>query len=186
MRYDLLFADGSGQKLVIDEKGKIPLYKDEKGRVHTLNIRSAIGLANGFSGDLPFFERFQGGGGVGDFPLRGFEYRGIGPESKGVHLGGHFGYAATVEYEFPLYSTYDSLFDENLEYLRGVTFVDFGSVEDSFSSLFGNTRASVGAGLRIKLPFLGPVPIALDFAAPFLDHSGDNTEIVSVRISYRF
>lgn len=185
-KYDILFADGAGQRLVIDEKAKIPLLKDDKGRLHTLNIRSALGLANGFGGDLPFFERFQGGGAIGDFPIRGFEYRGIGPESKGVHLGGHFGYAATFEYEYPLYSSYDPIFDENIEYLRGVAFFDLASIEDSFSDLFGRTRASVGAGVRVKLPFLGPQPLAIDLGFPLLERADDDTEVLSVRLSYRF
>lgn len=185
-RYDLLFADGAGQRLVIDEKSKIPLLKDDTGRTHLLNIRSALGLADGFSGDLPFFERFQGGGSIGDFAVRGFEYRGIGPESKDVHLGGHFGYAASLEYEFPLYSSYDAVFDENIEYVRGVTFLDLASVEDGFSDLFGRTRAGAGVGVRVRLPFLGPTPLAIDLGAPLLEHADDETEILSIRISKRF
>lgn len=185
-RYDLLFADGAGQRLVIDEKSKLPLLKDDKGRYHTLNVRSALGLANGFSGDLPFFERFQGGGSIGDFAVRGFEYRGIGPESKDVHLGGHFGYAASLEYEFPLYSSYDSVFDENIEYLRGVAFLDLASVEDGFGELFGRTRAGAGVGVRVQLPFLGPTPLAIDLGVPLLEQSDDETEVLSIRISKRF
>jgi outer membrane protein insertion porin family len=186
VRYDLLFADGSGNRLVLDEKSKIPLLRDDRGRYHTLNIRSALGLASGFSGDLPFFERFQGGGAIGDFPVRGFEYRGIGPESKDVHLGGHFAYGAAFEYEFPLYATYDPVFDENVEYLRAVTFLDLASVENGFGDVFGRTRAAVGAGLRIKLPFLGPTPLAIDLGFPIVERADDETEVLSIRFSKRF
>lgn len=185
-RYDLLFADGAGHRLVIDEKSKVPLLKDDLGRFHTLNVRSALGLAGGFSGDLPFFERFQGGGSIGEFAVRGFEYRGIGPESKDVHLGGHFGYAASLEYEFPLYSSYDAVFDENIEYLRGVAFLDLASVEDGFGDLFGRTRAGAGVGVRVQLPFLGPTPLAIDLGVPLLEQSDDDTELLSIRISKRF
>jgi outer membrane protein insertion porin family len=183
--YELLFADAAGQKLLLDGRLRLPLTRDEKGRPHLLSLRGALGLADGFGDDLPFFERFVGGGAIGDFPIRGFEYRGIGPEASGVHLGGHFGYATSLEYEYPLYSSYDPLFDEHIEYLRGVAFLDLASIEDGFGDLFGRTRAAVGAGLRIKLPFLGPVPVALDVGIPLLEESDDDTEVLSVRISTR-
>lgn len=184
-RYEILFGSDAGERVVLDGAWHLPLHEDDERRQHTLSLRGAFGASNGFSGDLPFFERFSGGGSIGDFPVRGFEYRGIGPEKSGVHLGGNFGYMTSLEYEFPLYATYDPVFDEHVEYVRGVTFLDLGAVEDDFGDVFGRTRMAVGAGLRIRLPFLGPTPLAVDLGVPLLERSDDDTELLSVRVSTR-
>lgn len=185
-RYEILFADAAGNRLVLDGRWFIPLEEDDRGRPRVVALRGAIGASSGFGGELPFFERFTGGGTSGDFALRGFEYRGVGPEEGGVHLGGEFAYSLGAEYEYPIYSNYDPVFDEENEVLRGVAFVDLGSVEGDLGRLFGSTRLSVGAGIRLRLPALGPAPIALDLGIPLLSEADDQTEVLSVRISTRF
>ncbi|MCC7171524.1 MAG: BamA/TamA family outer membrane protein [Planctomycetes bacterium] len=185
-RYELLTLDAWGQRAVAAGSWLTPLYEDDRGRKHLFNVRGAVGAAQGFSGELPFFERLQGGGSSGDFPLRGFELRGIGPEDEDVHLGGAFAYSTSFEYAFPLYSTYEALVDQEIEYVRGVAFVDIGSVEDSVAGLFGKPRASIGAGVRVRLPFLGDAPVSVDLGVPLLEEKDDSTELISVRVSTRF
>lgn len=185
-KYELLGFDAAGQRVVFDGSWFQPLHEDDRGRKQVLALRGALGAAQGFSGELPFFERFRGGGASGDFPIRGFEYRGVGPEDDGVHLGGHLGYAASAEYRFPVYSTYDALMDEEIERLRGVAFVDLGSIDDTFGQTFGTPRLAVGAGVRVLLPFLGQTPVALDVAVPLLQGPEDETELLSIRVSTRF
>jgi outer membrane protein insertion porin family len=81
---------------------------------------------------------------------------------------------AGSEYAFPLIG----------ENLRGVVFVDSGTVEESCS--FTNYRVSIGAGLRIKIPFMGPVPMALDFGIPVMKAEEDDTQLLSFSVGWSF
>ena len=81
---------------------------------------------------------------------------------------------AGAEYSFPLVG----------EKLRGVVFVDTGTVEADFG--FSEYRASVGCGLRMTIPFMGPVPMALDFGFPILKQSNDETQIFSFSLGWTF
>ncbi len=185
-RVELLGVDAFGARSVVDGTWITPLHEDDEGRRGVLALRGALGAATGFGDDLPFFERHQGGGVTGDFPLRGFEYRGIGPKKVGVHTGGEFAWSGTAEYRFPLYSTYDPYVDAEIERLRGVVFLDVGAVEESFGDALSRPRMAIGTGVRVALPFLGPVPVAVDLGLPLLSESDDDTELLSIRVSTRF
>jgi outer membrane protein insertion porin family len=45
-------------------------------------------------------------------------------------------------------------------------------------------RASVGFGLRITIPAMGPAPIALDFAFPVSKEAGDQTQLFSFFVGF--
>ncbi len=184
--YDLLLVDAFGERIVFDGSWLVPIVEDARGRKQVLAFRGSLGGAHGFGDDLPFFERLHAGGSSGDFPLRGFEYRRVGPEKQDVHLGGEFAWSTSMEYRFPIYSTYDPLLGEEQEVVRGVVFIDAGSIENSLSSLVSSPRLSTGVGIRVKIPFLGPTPVALDLGVPILKESDDETQLLSVRISTRF
>ena len=47
---------------------------------------------------------------------------------------------------------------------------------------FEDFRASVGAGLRVSVPALGPVPLAFDWAVPIVDQDTDDRQIFSFYI----
>jgi outer membrane protein insertion porin family len=140
-----------------------------------LDRRTVFGfhLDGGYiTGDEPFFERFYGGG-IGS--IRGFAYRGVSPRSgpDDDRVGGIFSITGTAEVSFPLYE----------ESLRGVVFTDFGTVEEDVE--FGTIRTSVGAGVRLTLPFLGQVPIAIDFAIPLTKDDEDDTQIISFSLGFQ-
>ena len=61
-----------------------------------------------------------------------------------------------------------------------VAFVDHGTVERNFA--IRDYRVSVGAGLRIAVPALGPLPLAFDFAFPLNQTPGDNRQIFNFSI----
>ncbi len=122
--------------------------------------------------EAPFFERLYLGG---HNTFRGFEFRGVG--QRGIRSdNGQYGDDAVgdewllttgLEYNYPIYS----------EVLRGVFFTDMGTLTDEPS--VDDWRVSVGTGLRIKVPFFGSAPFALDVAAPIMKEDGDQTQIVS-------
>ena len=60
--------------------------------------------------------------------------------------------------------------------LRGVVFVDFGTVEQTIAFHSDQFRAAPGFGLRINVPAMGPAPIALDIAFPVASAPGDQIQ----------
>jgi len=95
-------------------------------------------------------------------------FRGVSPEQLGCYIGGQFQAIGTVEYSIPLLAN---------DMIRLVTFSDFGTVDDGIT--FGAFRASVGAGFRIQLPMMGPVPLAFDFGVPVVRQQTDITQVFS-------
>ena len=122
----------------------------------------------GFSGsDTPIFENFFAGG---FSTMRGFRFRGASPKDGGVQVGGRFMFLGSLEYMFPL--TAD-------EMLRGVAFVDYGTVERDVRFQSDTFRVAPGLGLRIAVPALGPAPLAFDFAVPVAMADGDEKQVFS-------
>ena len=121
-------------------------------------------------GNAPVFERVFAGG---FNSLRGFAFRGVGPFDGGFHTGGTFSFLNTLEYQLPLVAN---------ERVRFVTFVDHGSVDNRVS--LDNYRVSVGLGLRLQVPALGPVPIALDFGFPVVRGPNDQRQVFSFYLGW--
>lgn len=133
----------------------------------TLSLNSQIGWT---TDDTPVFERFYAGGFQ---TFRGFEFRGVTPREVGARVGGQFMFLGSAEYMIPITAN---------EMFRGVLFTDFGTVDDNAS--LDKFRLSVGGGLRITVPQMGPVPIALDWAIPVVKEDEDNKRIFSFYIGF--
>jgi outer membrane protein insertion porin family len=71
-----------------------------------------------------------------------------------------------------------------MDAVNTVLFVDSGTVDDSVS--LDQYRVSVGAGLRLYIPMMGPAPIALDFAVPVLKEEFDSTQVFSFNAELPF
>ena len=107
-------------------------------------------------------------------PTRGgFTFRGVGPYENNLNVGGTFAFLNTLEYQLPLLAS---------DKLWFVTFVDHGTVERDVS--IRDYRVSVGAGLRVVVPALGPLPIALDFAYPLTKSPFDQKQIFSFYVGW--
>ncbi len=92
---------------------------DRSGK-HVLSLK----VQAGYSGDdTPIFERYYAGG---FSTIRGFAFRGVTPRDPvyGMGVGGDFQMLATAQYLFPI--TADDM-------LRGVVFVDAGTVEPTIT-----------------------------------------------------
>jgi outer membrane protein insertion porin family len=136
---------------------------DGSGR-HTLSFYNQFGISGK---DTPIYERFFAGG---FSTLRGFQFRGASPQVSTVLVGGDLMNVSSVEYMFPI--TADDM-------LRGVTFVDFGTVEKTANINWNNIRVAPGMGLRVTIPMISPAPIALDFAFPIHNAPGDLKQVFS-------
>jgi outer membrane protein insertion porin family len=135
---------------------------DGSGR-HVLVARNQFGWAGTTT---PVYERFFAGGFT---TIRGFQFRGVGPDINGFKIGGDFLMLNSLEYQIPVKAN-DQI------YLVG--FVDGGTVAPRINE-FDNYRVSAGFGVRFVLPMLGPVPIALDFGFPIHKAPSDVTQIVN-------
>jgi outer membrane protein assembly complex protein YaeT len=119
----------------------------------------------GWAGDnTPVYERFFAGGFT---TIRGFQFRGVGPDINGFKVGGDFMLLNSLEYQVPVKA------DDGI-YLVG--FVDSGTVSPRINDL-DNYRVTAGFGVRFVIPMLGPVPIALDFGFPIHKAPSDVTQV---------
>ena len=136
---------------------------DGTGR-HTLTNAWRVG----FSGeDTPIYDNFFAGGHT---TFRGFSFRGASPVEGGVQVGGRFMFLGSLEYMFPL--TADDM-------VRGVAFVDYGTIERDIEFNSESFRVAPGLGLRIAVPALGPAPLAFDFAYPINSADTDDRQVFS-------
>ena len=76
--------------------------------------------------------------------------------------------STAAEYQVPVLAN-------DMLYLVG--FVDSGTVEQTAG--IHDYRVSAGVGLRISVPMLGQVPIALDFGFPIVRGAEDRTQMFS-------
>ena len=138
----------------------------------------------GFRGDLdwerpigkdavPIFERFFTGG---QGSIRGFEFRTVGPQIRDKPTGGDFRLIGTIDLSFPLFQ----------DILRGVVFLDAGTVAPRIRGFdLDDLRVAAGFGFRVKVP-LFPAPVALDFAWPLLKVRGDDPQVFSFAVGFQF
>ena len=124
-----------------------------------LVFRGHIGASGS---DTPVYERFF----AGNFAsLRGFQYRGVGPRVLGQAIGGTFEALGSVEYQIPL--TANDMFHQ-------VFFCDYGTVNKTYN--LNDFRVSVGTGLRVNIPAMGPLPLCFDLAFPVVKASEDRVQ----------
>lgn len=165
LSYEQVFGDYDYPRGEVDWRNYFLIRErpDGSGR-HTLGLSSRLG----FSGSqTPVFENYFAGG---YSTLRGFEYRGASPIVNTVRVGGEFRFLGSAEYMFPL--TADDM-------LKGVFFVDAGTVERQIELNWDNFRVAPGFGLRINVPAMGPAPLAFDFAFPVAQAQGDQEQVFS-------
>lgn len=165
-------------RLTADYRKFWKVDEDFFGRATVLSMRVEAGYI--FQGDeAPVFERFNAGGHKN---FRGFDFRGVGP--RGIRndnglvgddpVGGDWMFLLGFEYNWPIYQ----------EVIRGVVFIDTGTVEEDFG--FNEYRVSIGAGIRLRIPFLGQAPFAFDVAIPLIKEDGDETRYFSFDIALPF
>ncbi|MDP6381218.1 MAG: BamA/TamA family outer membrane protein, partial [Phycisphaerae bacterium] len=166
----VLGGDYTFTKLSLDGRRYWTVLQDAFDRKSVLAARGHIGY---IAGDAPIFERFYAGG---HGSIRGFDYRGAGPHKVGEPVGGDFLLLLGGEYSFPIYGNN----------LRGVFFLDTGTVESTGS--LNDYRATAGFGLRFQLPIPGQMNVPFDFAFAFPIAKGpdDETQVFSFTIGRSF
>jgi len=165
LSYSQVFGTWDYPRGDIDLRKYHLLYErpDGSGR-HTFSY----GFRFGFSGSqTPVYDNYFAGG---FSTMRGFDFRGASPLSGGVIVGGEYRFLGSVEYTFPL--TADDM-------LKGVVFVDYGTVEERIEINSEDFRVAPGFGFRVTIPAMGPAPLAFDFAFPVAMEATDDEQIFS-------
>lgn len=161
--YEQGIADFLYPKAEFDARQYFTIYeRPDGGSRQTLSLSGQVGWTDS---QTPIFEKYYAGGFAS---LRGFQFYGVTPREFGVRTGGRWQALGSVEYMLPI--TADNM-------IQVVGFSDFGTVEDHVT--LDNFRLSVGGGLRLTIPAMGPFPIALDFGVPILRQDFDNTQLFS-------
>lgn len=170
-QYGAMGGDVDMSKVVARFDWYYPLYTDIFDRKTVFVNRNEVGVVP--FGDSVFYERFYGGG-IGS--LRAFKFRGISPRSGILDdpVGGDFSWISTGEVNYPIYE----------ELLRGVVFIDVGTVERDIE--INEIRSDIGLGFRITIPFFGQLPLAIDFGYPMTKAKGDRTQIISFSLGIPF
>jgi outer membrane protein insertion porin family len=152
----------------------INMFGEDSGRVrHRFRTNQITGtvsdrpIRNLPHNDVPFFERYFLGG---PDSLRGFRYRDVSPQERGLRgvglepVGGNTFYFAYAEYSIPIIpgQSIDELG------LRIAAFYDMGYVYyDSYKFDASKYNSDVGLGLRLNIPHLGP--LRFDYGIPIHD-----------------
>jgi outer membrane protein insertion porin family len=172
-----LGGDFDYTRLSIEHAAFLKVDEDYLGRPTVLRLSAASGWIIQ-EDQAPLFEReFLGGR-----SFRGFDFRGIGPvglrndtgQPSGDQVGGDFSFFLGAELQRPLVQ----------DIVTGVVFLDTGTVVDDIA--LDDYRVAAGFGVRISVPQLGPVPIALDFGFPIVSEDTDDTRIFSFFVDVPF
>ncbi len=133
---------------------------DGSGR-HILGFSGRVGISGK---DTPIYDRFFAGG---FSTIRGFGFRGASPTASGVIVGGELELIGSAEYRFPLTAG---------DGVHGSFFLDVGTVEEVASVTASDIRITPGFELRVGIPALGPIPIAIGLGFPIQHEDGDDIQ----------
>ena len=173
-----LGGDYNFTRLTLEHQVFIPVYESFLGYRTVLSWKTSASYIPDGKGEVPIFERLY----LGGRSLRGFKFRTVSP--KGYRhdtgqlgndgVGGTWLFFTGVELQQPLYK----------DVISGVVFIDSGTVTNRPG--FAEYRVGVGAGFRISVPQLGPVPLAFDFGIPLLKQPGDQKRLFSFTLDVPF
>ncbi len=163
----------------------LPVFTDDRNRRHVLHFESRFDVGRSLNSDEPdlfLTKRFFMGG---QNTMRGFDFRGAGPTQFGSPFGGELRLLGSAEYIFPIISTDEESRLLRRDLLRGVLFVDAGMLGNRVNGpFFRQVRVSTGFGLRILLPMMGGLPLALDFGWPLRRESSDRLQAFHFALTF--
>jgi len=143
-----------------------------------LSLGAGYASAFGDSRSVPYTERLFLGG-IGSNQLRGFDFRGVGPNVGEIPIGGEAMLRANLEYRHPLYSVTRPGTYRKVEMLRLKFFLDAGVLGTSAGDLsLDDYRASYGFGFGLAQPF----PITFNFGWPLKKGPGDDLQVFSFHL----
>ncbi len=156
------------------------LGEDVKEVRQGIHLNLGFGVADPFgdSTEVPYTERFF----LGGFrTLRGFSFRGVGPNSGGHPIGGETFLHGTFEYRFPVHIIQQPGTFRDIEMFRIVPFLDWGILDpEAFALDQEELRISAGIGFGIAHPF----PVTFNLGFPLKDGFGDDRQVFSFNLAF--
>ena len=149
----------------------------------SFRTREGIALPYGDRELLPLQERYFAGGGT---TLRGFDFRDVGPEAKTFRVvnGQVIVDEQAIGGEFRVLNTIEAKYKLN-EIVRLYTFFDSGGVWLTPSDFdLSEFKYSVGVGLGLQVPFLGPLRV--DYGFPLNPDSDQGSGQLHLQSNLRF
>ena len=120
-----------------------------------------LGLAESFSGNLKTKNTYS----LGGLNFKGFNYKGIGPFSDDIYLGGNKFFTTSIGYGSTfLFDKKDNIFIK--------LFATTGSVWDSD---YSNNDFKLRSSLGISVDFLTLIPISISYAVPIQKEDSDKS-----------
>ena len=133
-------------------------------------------------GDTDFAKYSERGFLGGSSRMKGFDFRGVGPNDGNYSLGGETALFTTLEVRFPIYTTPILGTSRRQEVLRLTPFVDLGVLGlDAWDVDLDDLRASAG----VTFGLVQPIPLSFNFGFPLRDGDGDDLEVFSFRLAVR-
>lgn len=145
---------------------------------YKLELTTGLAVPYGDTDDVPYSERFFTGG---QSSLRGFDFRGVGPNENGFPIGGEGILTGTLEYRRPLITSIQPGTFRELEVIRWGVFVDAGVLDpDGLGLELDEVRASVGVFIGLTMP----LAFTLSYGAPVLEGEDDQEERIQFNIGF--
>jgi outer membrane protein insertion porin family len=171
---DFEFAEGEVQLDTYVEFDRDPDVVSDY--VH-LGFQLGVGAAFGDSDEIPYTERAFFGG----RQMRGFDFRGIGPNENGYPIGGSTSLYGTLEYRHPLVKNIQPGSYREVEALQVGAFLDVGVLDpDEFSLDLDELRASTGFLFGISFP----LPLTFSFGFPLRSGEDDDEQVFEFDIGF--
>jgi outer membrane protein insertion porin family len=165
-------------EVAYDLYGEIGREIDETPDRWHLELGAGVAPPFGDTESTPYSESFFLGG---QSRMRGFEFRGVGPNDHGFAIGGETFLFASLEYRRPLASTVQPGTYREIETVHWGAFVDAGVIDAQDFSI-DLSEARVSAGLLFGLSV--PLPITLSFGWPLRQGEGDDTQVLGFNIGF--
>ena len=144
-----------------------------------LGLATGVGLPYGDTEFVNYSERYFLGG---SNTLRGFDFRGVGPNDGDYALGGETFINTTVELRKPIYSTPIPGTSRLQEVFRMILFLDAGIIDtEPFQLDLSETRVSTGVGFGLTQP----IPLVFNFGFALRSGEGDELEVFSFRLDLK-
>ncbi|HED64389.1 MAG TPA: hypothetical protein ENJ09_02425 [Planctomycetes bacterium] len=145
------------------------------------HLQIAAGVATPYGGtdEVPYTERFFLGG---LRTLRGYRFRGVGPNEADFPIGGQTMLHGTLEYRFPVVKQIQPGTYREYESIQAGAFFDWGVLDpEDFRVDTGELRATAGFLFGITKP----LPITFSFGWPVITGEGDAERVFAFNIGLR-
>ena len=144
----------------------------EQANQDFLFLINNLGYADSFSGNLKTKNTYS----LGGLNFKGFNYKGIGPFSNDIYLGGNKFFTSTIGYG----GTF--IFDKK-DNINFKLFATTGSVWDSD---YSNSDFELRSSLGISIDFLTLIPISISYAVPIQKQDFDKSRYFNFNIGTSF